>query len=96
MIVRIVKMKISPEEVETFKGYFLESFDKIRNFPGCSELKLYTDLHEEGMVITYSHWDSQQSLNTYRDSEVFRSTWEKVKPLFIAKPEAFSMSALVG
>ena len=95
MIVRIVRMKLAPENVETFKTYFQESYSKIRNFEGCRELALFTDINEAGVVITYSKWDNEAALNLYRDSEVFKSTWAKVKPLFIAKPEAFSMQELI-
>jgi len=95
MIIRIVRMKVAPENVSTFQNYFKESFSKIRNFPGCCDLSLHADINQEGVVITFSKWESEAHLNVYRDSEVFKSTWEKVKPLFVAKPEAFSMEELI-
>ena len=95
MIVRIVRMKVAPENVSTFQNYFKESYTKIRNFPGCCDLSLHADINQEGVVITFSEWESEAHLNVYRDSEVFKSTWEKVKPLFVAKPEAFSMEELI-
>ncbi len=95
MIVRIVRMKVSESDVSVFQRYFNESFSKIRSFPGCNDLALYTDINEPGMVITFSRWDDEAALNIYRDSIVFKETWNKVKPLFIAKPEAFSMAELI-
>ena len=95
MIVRIVRMKVAPENVSTFQNYFKESYTKIRNFPGCCDLSLHADINQEGVVITFSKWESEAHLNVYRDSDVFKSTWEKVKPLFVAKPEAFSMEELI-
>jgi len=95
MITRIVRMKVAPENVITFQNYFKESFTKIRNFSGCCDLSLHTDINDKGVVITFSRWESEAHLNDYRDSDVFKSTWEKVKPLFIAKPEAFSMEELI-
>jgi len=95
MITRIVRMKVAPENVTTFQNYFKESFTKIRNFSGCCDLSLHTDINDKGVVITFSRWESEAHLNDYRDSDVFKSTWEKVKPLFIAKPEAFSMEELI-
>jgi quinol monooxygenase YgiN len=94
MIVRIVKMKVKEADVSVFQQYFTASFEKIRHFEGCHELALYTDVNEAGVVITYSRWENENALNAYRDSQVFKQTWEKVKPLFIAKPEAFSMTEL--
>ena len=95
MIIRIVRMKVAPENVSTFQNYFKESYTKIRNFPGCCDLSLHADINQEGVVITFSKWESEAHLNVYRDSDVFKSTWEKVKPLFVAKPEAFSMEELI-
>ena len=95
MIIRIVRVKVAPENVSTSQNYFKESFSKIRNFPGCCDLSLHADINQEGVVITFSEWESEAHLNVYRDSEVFKSTWEKVKPLFVAKPEAFSMEELI-
>jgi quinol monooxygenase YgiN len=95
MITRIVRKKVAPENVTTFQNYFKESFTKIRNFSGCCDLSLHTDINEKGVVITFSRWESEAHLNDYRDSDVFKLTWEKVKPLFIAKPEAFSMEELI-
>ena len=95
MITRIVRMKVAPENVTTFQNYFKESFTKIRNFSGCCDLSLHTDINEKGVVITFSRWESEAHLNDYRDSDVFKSTWEKVKPLFITKPVAFSMEELI-
>lgn len=95
MISRIVRMKVAPENVAVFQKYFKESFTQIRNFPGCCDLSLQIDINEEGVVMTFSRWESEAHLNAYRDSDVFKTTWEKVKPLFIAKPEAFSMQELI-
>ena len=95
MIVRIVRMKVSESDVSVFQRYFNNSFSDIRSFPGCNELALYTDVNDKGVVITFSRWESEAHLNDYRDSDVFKSTWEHVKPLFIAKPEAFSMTELI-
>jgi quinol monooxygenase YgiN len=95
MIVRIVRMKVSESDVSVFQRYFNESFSKIRSFTGCCDLSLHTDINDKGVVITFSRWESEAHLNAYRDSDVFKSTWEHVKPLFIAKPEAFSMTELI-
>ena len=95
MIIRIVRMKVAPEDVSTFQNYFKESYTQIRNFSGCYDLSLHSDINEDGVILTFSRWESEAHLNSYRDSAIFKSTWEKVKPLFIAKPEAFSMQELI-
>lgn len=92
VLVRIVRLTIRPEEVESF----LEEFDtvapKIRSFPGCSHLELWRDQDAPNVCTTCSHWSDEEALDAYRNSDLFRSTWGSVKPLFAADPEAHSYS----
>ncbi len=91
MITRIVRLTIQPDKVEDFKLLFSESFPKISRYNGCRDLMLYQDYDESNVMITYSNWNSVEDLETYRKSELFRTTWDKVKPLFSSSPMAFSM-----
>ena len=91
MITRIVRLTIFPDKVADFKLLFSESFPKISAFNGCSGLMLYHDYNENNVMITYSNWSSAEDLANYRNSELFRTTWAKVKPLFSSPPMAFSM-----
>ena len=92
MIVRIVKLSLAPEKV----GQFLKSFDdvkdRIRSFQGCRHMELLTDRENSGVVFTYSTWDGITDLENYRNSELFRNTWLVVKPMFIAKAEAWTVN----
>ena len=92
MIVRIVKMEFRPEEVKTFLALFAERKSLIRNFPGCEHLELWQDEHQGHTFFTYSVWQSEQFLDHYRFSELFRDTWDRTKVLFSAKPSAWSVS----
>lgn len=91
MIVRIVRMNLKQDEVARFKSYFAETYEKIRNFKGCTNLELFEDADEPNIICTYSHWVNQQSLEHYRNSDLFKSTWMKVKPLFASPAVAFSL-----
>lgn len=90
MLVRIVRMTFASEHVETFLEQFDETAPQIRAFPGCHHLELWRDIDADGVFTTYSHWEDEESLDTYRQSELFRSTWAEVKPLFAARPRAES------
>ncbi|MCD6069167.1 MAG: hypothetical protein K0S33_3993 [Bacteroidetes bacterium] len=90
MITRIVKMTFAPEKVADFLALFNESKEQIAGFPGCSHLKLLNGTDNTNIFFTYSIWDSEESLNKYRDSELFASVWGRTKALFAAKPEAWS------
>ncbi len=91
MLIRIVRMTFQPEKLDEFLEIFHSTKIKIRNQPGCRHLELLQDLNTPNVMVTYSHWDSEQDLNNYRDSELFANVWAKTKALFADKPLAFSV-----
>jgi len=95
MIVRIVKMTFEPEKVEEFLKIFQASKQLIRNMQGCNHLELLNDVQSKNIFFTYSYWDSENDLDTYRKSDVFKEVWSKTKVLFEAKPEAWSVEQKV-
>ena len=90
MLLRVVRMTFQPESVDAFLENFEKNKNSIRNFPGCSHLELWQDFSEKNIFVTYSHWESEEALNKYRDSELFKSVWSFTKALFSEKPQAFS------
>jgi quinol monooxygenase YgiN len=96
MLVRIVKMSFEPTKIEEFLANFEIVKTKIRNFEGCNLLELYRDQNNTNIFFTYSYWDSENDLNNYRHSELFKSVWAKTKPLFNEKPEAWSLDKLAS
>lgn len=90
MLIRIVRMTFAPEAVDTFLERFDEAAPQIRAFAGCHHLELWRDADAPSTFTTHSHWDSEEALEQYRHSDLFRSTWAAVKPLFAARAEAHS------
>lgn len=91
MIIRIVRMHFSPATADKFLKIFSASEQAIRNFEGCEHLELLRDVNGETIFTTLSHWKDEESLERYRKSELFASVWSRVKPLFVKRPEAFSL-----
>jgi heme-degrading monooxygenase HmoA len=60
-------------------------------FEGCSFLEILQDVNNKNLFFSHSHWQSENALNKYRDSDFFRGNWVQVKQWFIAKPEAWSL-----
>ncbi len=96
MIIRIVKMTFNPEKVNEFLEIFKNSKHLIRSMSGCSHLELLNDANDTNVFFTYSYWDSENDLNSYRNSEIFATVWSKTKNLFIAKAEAWSVEQKVA
>ena len=95
MIKRIVKMTFREEAVETFlKDVFEQSKDRIRAFPGCRHMELLQHTGQRNILFTFSFWDDEAALDNYRNSEFFRTTWEKTKVLFATKAEAWSVEVI--
>jgi heme-degrading monooxygenase HmoA len=90
-IVRVVRMHFRTEGVAIFLAIFEANKQSIRNFPGCTHLELLTDVKDPLLYTTLSHWDSEDSLNQYRQSELFAGVWSRVKLLFSKQPDAFSL-----
>jgi quinol monooxygenase YgiN len=64
----------------------------IENFNGCSSLQLMQDDKEANVLYTISTWESPEQLETYRNSELFATTWQFTKTLFNDKPLAYSLT----
>ena len=94
MLVRIVKLSLEERHIEMFLHNFEQQKENIRNFKGCQFLELYQDKHAKNVFFTYSYWENEDALNGYRNSELFKGIWAVTKPMFNAKPEAWSVDKL--
>ena len=88
-------MSFEPTKVDEFLKVFHASKEKIRNFPGCNHLELLNDINSPNIFFTYSFWDKPDSLENYRNSELFQGVWGKTKVLFNDKPQAWSVEQKV-
>lgn len=95
MIIRIVRMHIIPEKVDDFLEIFDRTKEAIRNAQGCAHLELLRDVDHENIFTTISHWPDKAHLEAYRNSELFKNVWTRVKPLFNKSTEAFSLEKFV-
>lgn len=91
MVIRVVRMHFKPENRQEFLMIFDKNMTAIRNFPGCTHLELLKDPDRENTYTTLSYWMEQKHLEAYRKSELFESVWSRVKLLFAARPEAFTL-----
>ena len=94
MIKRIVKMEFEPENVSAFVNIFKTNKDIITTFDGCHSVELLRDINTQNIFFTYSIWDSESSLNKYRESNTFKDIWSKTKPLFYSKAKAWSVEEI--
>ncbi|RFS18744.1 antibiotic biosynthesis monooxygenase [Chitinophaga silvatica] len=96
MINRIVKMEFDPEKVNQFRELFAQQQHLIRNFPGCLHLELWEHEASGNIWFTFSQWTSEEALENYRHSDLFRQTWAATKVLFNAKPAAWTVKKQVS
>lgn len=96
MLVRIVKMTFDSQHINEFKDTFEAHKHLIRNFKGCTFLELYQDLKQPEVFFTYSYWETEEALNTYRVRSCLKKVWSTTKVWFSAKPEAWSVQKIVS
>lgn len=91
MITRLVKLHFHPEKINDFLSFFDTVNQVVNNFEGCLGMRLTQDIHRPEIVFTISHWETEEALNNYRDSEAFGNIWRTIKPMFEEKTEAWSV-----
>jgi quinol monooxygenase YgiN len=94
MLVRLVRMTFRPDALDAFLDHFDRAAPQIRTFDGCAHLELWQDARFPNVCTTHSHWRDGAALEAYRASDLFRTTWAEVKPLFAARPVAHSHRVL--
>jgi len=92
MIIRIVKMEFEEGRIPDFLNTFAASREKIRSFPGCTHLQLLQAESDPCVFFTYSHWQGEDDLAIYRNSDLFRTVWRNTRKLFRAAPKAWSLT----
>ncbi|HMU69018.1 MAG TPA: antibiotic biosynthesis monooxygenase [Chitinophagales bacterium] len=94
MIIRIVKMTFDHRKVEDFLRIFSDAQHKIEAFPGCKGVDLTRDVLQSNIFMTISIWENLASLDEYRKSELFKTTWSATKLLFSERPDAWSVEKI--
>lgn len=92
-IARWVHLTFREDTIAQFWEIFGRYQEAIRYFPGCLHLAIWVEKQNPLHVYTYSVWESQDALENYRRSMLFREVWGKVKPLFGAPACAHTLCA---
>lgn len=94
MLIRIVRMTFQADKITDFLEIFNHSKEKILSMDGCTHVEVLQDTDNPLIFCTYSHWNSVEDLNNYRNSDFFVDVWRKTKALFAEKPLAFSLKKI--
>ncbi len=87
-------MTFEASHCANFERVFEERKAQIAAFEGCQGVALKRSADNAPIYFTLSTWESEEALNTYRQSPLFEATWSTVKQWFAAKPEAWSLKAV--
>ena len=94
MIKRIVRLQFQEDKLNEFLAVFESTKTAIRAFEGCQHLELWQSVTDQTICFTYSYWRDEAALENYRQSPLFKATWQKTKPLFAARAQAWSVKML--
>lgn len=89
-IIRVVRLTFSEGTIDVFEKLYAKYAEAIASQPGCFGVELVEDLNDPYVRATVSRWDSIDSLNKYRKSELFGEVWPATKALFAGQPEVWS------
>ena len=87
-------MTFMEDKTDDFLRIFNAAQHKIESFLGCKGVDLCRDGVQKNLYFTISIWESPETLHAYRNSELFKTTWEETKKLFSERPEAWSVDKL--
>jgi quinol monooxygenase YgiN len=91
MIIRIVKMVFQHDKISDFLEIFNNSKPRILKSEGCRLVELRINNVKSTEFFTISHWDHENYLDSYRNSDLFKNTWNETKKLFSEKPIAWTL-----
>lgn len=95
MIKRIVAMELLPGQEAAFLNIFNRAKLQIRAMHGCLGLEVLKGQDKDQLSIwTISFWESEEDLEHYRSSALFKETWTAVKPLFSGKAKAWTLTPI--
>lgn len=87
-------MTFDENHCDDFLAHFESIKEKIVAMPGCKSLRLHRDIDNPTIFFTYSHWQSDDDLQHYRNSPLFIDTWKKVKAWFGDRAQAWSVDTI--
>jgi heme-degrading monooxygenase HmoA len=88
-------MQFHEDKLSDFYALFNSVRKQISSFPGCKTLKIYSDKSDKSVIFTYSEWTSEEDLYHYRNSSLFRNTWQETKKYFKAAPAAWRLEETI-
>lgn len=94
-ILRIVDMTFHKKDASAFVQLFEEHQSAIASAEGCGGVILVErDVDQIDWIgySTVSRWKNVESLNAYRQSDLFGKVWPASKTLFVTTPRATSYS----
>lgn len=89
-LLRTVRMTFRPDAVPDFLALFAATRDRIAAQPGCHGVALWADPRFPNVLTTVSEWADAASLDAYRETDLFRTTWATTRAWFAAPPVAIS------
>lgn len=94
MITRIVMLNFQPNKVAEFLEIFTQNKQLLAKSNGCIRLEIFESTSDNDTYFTISNWQSEEHLERYRQSDIFKEIWSKVKPLFNNKAQAWTLKTL--
>ena len=84
-------MEINESDIDSYMALVQSVLDRIKNFKGCQSVNIFNDKDVPNRFFSYSTWESEEHLDAYRDSELFKITWSELKTFFKSPAQAWTV-----
>ena len=91
MLIRLVRLPASEASLPRLRAVLAEVMPTVRQQRGCTHLELLADHDQPTVLYTLSHWNSDNDLQRYRQSEIFAQVWPRLKAELGDRPSAVSL-----
>jgi heme-degrading monooxygenase HmoA len=69
-VIRLIHVKVAPDQIAAAEKVWREDCAPLmKQAPGCVSEQLLKCREEPGEYISYSEWESEQAIETWRDSD---------------------------
>jgi quinol monooxygenase YgiN len=72
MIVNMIKIKAKPHKQKEMEQTLLKILHDAQKIKGCSQSHLYNDMEYKNAFCLVQEWKSQEDLDWYMNSDLFR------------------------
>jgi quinol monooxygenase YgiN len=91
MILRVVKMKVEKNKVESFERFMNNLHDEKLRLQGCLHFDYFHEKDNLYAYYSYTIWENEKFFKAYKKSDLFKEVVSTLKALCQVEPQAWTI-----